>query len=312
MKKKKCTNCLKVNGRRLCKIMEDSLVCSPCCFEIRNESCKGCSHYSQSEKFSRTKMKKSHSQDFIAEIRPKFDETFDKALTYLENDNIAKAEELITELMENHPDLYIVYYGMGLVQVKKGNYAESITYFDKCLEIFPAHIESWFNKGTAHNKLHEQSKGIKAYQKVVQYGDRNMPIVEQAYKFLLKVKDITHRMTGLSLDTFLQAMDKYDESFIKMQNEEYENAINGFRDVLKINKNHTQSYGHIGLCYAFLGNKQEALSAYNKALALDPKYEPAIRNRTVLLKMKDKGKPEDCNMEIVDYYKDIAKEECGK
>lgn len=56
-------------------------------------------------------MEKPHIRDFIAQIDPEVDMVVDKALTFIENGNIAKGEELLAGLIEKYPNLHIVQYG---------------------------------------------------------------------------------------------------------------------------------------------------------------------------------------------------------
>jgi tetratricopeptide (TPR) repeat protein len=55
------------------------------------------------------------------------------------------------------------------------------------------------------------------------------------------------------------------------------------------------------LAYAGLGNRKKALDCLNKAIELDPEYEPAILNRLVAEKMKDGEALPDIGMREVDY-----------
>lgn len=307
MKKKKCTICLQVKGRRLCKIKEKSLICSRCCAEIRNSrSCSGCSHYAQTEKYAVEKMKKSNFREFTAKIDPEVDKAVDNALLFVENGNIAKGEELLTGLIEKYPDFYIVQYGIGTVQAMKGNYSDSIVHFDKCLEIFPYFVEAWFNKGASYKNLLDVGNAIKSFQKVIELGNREDHFVNTAHEFLRDMGASIFRDTGLSLDLYIHSMEEFDEAFSKMHNREYELAIVGFQKVLSLNKNHAQSFGNLALCYSFLGKKQQALLAFDKALEIDPKYEPALKNKAILLSLKDEEKMPNNQIETVEYYKEVV------
>jgi len=305
--KAKCAICLSAKGNRLCQIKNATPVCPRCCAGMRNSSCNGCSHYTTAEKYGMEKMKNRQFRDFIAESDPGVDSEVDKALTFVKNGNIAKGEELLIDLIRKHPNLYIVQYGRGTALAMKGEYSIAINYFDKCLEIFPYFAEAWFNKGISHKNLLDLGNAIKSLQKAIEYGESEDDFVKSARDFMKGMGESIYRDSGLSLDLYLQAMDQFESAFLKMRNREYEDAIPGFLKVCEMCKNHTQSYGNLGLCYSFLGKKQEALSAFDKALEIDPGYEPAINNRAILLSLQDGEKMPGIG-KTVEFYKQVVEE----
>ena len=238
-------------------------------------------------------------------IDPEVDKAVDRALAFVERGNILKGEELLVRLLEAHPHLYIVHYGMGTVLAMKGKYKESIVFFDKCLDIFPYFAEAWFNKGNSHKHLLDVKGALTSFQKVTEWGDQDEDFVKSAREFLHDMAASVFSDSGLSLELYIQSMEEFDRSFLCMRNRKYEEAIVGFNNVLKLNINHVQSYGNLGLCHAFLDNKQEALSAFERALEIDPKYKPAIDNKKMFLSLKEGEKMPDKDIAVVEYYKDV-------
>ncbi len=112
--------------------------------------------------------------------------------------------------------------------------------------------------------------------------------------------------SGLSLDLYVKSMDDFNKAFLTMQNREYERAIVEFNNVIKINKTNAQTYGNLGLCYAFLGQQEEAIAAFDQALIIDPNYEQAITNRAVVLSLKNGEKLTDDYVQTIEYYKNVA------
>jgi len=90
-----------------------------------------------------------------------------------------------------------------------------------------------------------------------------------------------------------------------MEKQEWQRAIDGFKACLIKNEKHPQSYGNMGLCYAQLGQKEAALSAFDKALEIDPAYEPAIVNRAAVESLEEGEKLESSKLDSIDYYKDF-------
>ena len=252
-------------------------------------------------------MKNRQFRDFIAKIDPLVDSEVGEALAFAENGNIAKGEKLLTDLIRKHPDLYMVQYGMGTVLAMKGDYAGSIAYFDTCLNVFPYFPEAWFNKGVSHKNLLDVGNSIKSFKNVIEFGENDDDYVKSARAFVKGMAESIHRDTGLSVDDYLRDMDRFESAFSKMQNGEYEEAISGFRKVCESNKIHVQSYGNLGLCYAFLGKKQEALAAFDKALAIDPRYEPAITNKAIYMSLKD-GEKMPTASRTIEFYKEMVEE----
>ena len=308
MNKNKCVICLKVKGKRLCKLRDKSFVCSRCCAEIRNVDCDGCPYYIQAVKYSLEKMKKSEFKEFTAIIDPEVDDAVDKALALVESGDIEAGEKSIIDLMKKHPDFHIVQYGMGTVLAMKGNYKESIVHFDKSLEIFPYFAEAWFNRGNSYKNLYNVGEAIRSLQKVIEFGNPQDDFVKEAQELVDYMEQSIKKDTGLSLDLYVKAMDDFNKAFSTMQNGEYERAIAEFQNVLKINKTNAQTHGNLGLCYAFLGRKAEAIAAFDQALLIDPNYEPAITNRTFVLSLENGDKLPDDHVKTVEYYKDVAEQ----
>ena len=130
----------------------------------------------------------------------------------------------------------------------------------------------------------------------------------EARKVILSAEKQIRAEKGFSLDRYLQLMDMFDEAFAAMQNREWERALAGFLDVVAADPKSTQSYGNMGLCYALLGRKREALAALDRVLELDPGYEPARTNRVGVLAMRE-GERLAADFLSVDYYKDRHKAE---
>ena len=62
----------------------------------------------------------------------------------------------------------------------------------------------------------------------------------------------------------------------------------------------------MGICYAQLGRREEALANLNKALELDPNYEPALLNRKIVTSLKEGEKLPENRFNSVEYYKDYT------
>ena len=100
---------------------------------------------------------------------------------------------------------------------------------------------------------------------------------------------------------------EFEAGFSLMEDRKWEKAIIKFNRAIKLNPDHPQSYGNMGLCYAQMGRKQDALNAFNKALQIDPEYEPAILNRTFTERLEDGEPLSHDKFKSVDYYRDYPR-----
>ena len=306
MKKEKCIICLNAKGKRVCKINDNSIICPICCAKIRTSNCDGCIHYTKAEKYAKEKSLKQKSQKFIMTIDYEIDKKMDIALAMVEKGDIQSGESIISALLNDHSHVDMVQYGMGVVCSMKKQYGKAITYFDKAIKINPYFVEAWFNKGAAHQKRLELGDTIKAYQKVIEFGDPSEHFVVHAKGFIVDLAKNIKKSIGLTMNDYLKSMDTFTDAYTSMERMDWEKALSGFRKVLSMNPQHTQSYSNIGICYGQLGKKQEALAALEKALELDPEYEPAIINLKVISSLANGEKLPSSKFMSVDYYKDIA------
>ncbi|MDM8559798.1 tetratricopeptide repeat protein [Candidatus Parabeggiatoa sp. HSG14] len=314
MKKGKCVVCLKVKGKRGCQLNDSALICPRCCAQIRNSNCKGCGYYAHSEQYAIEKTTKGNPRQltkkhFVMRIYPGVEEKTDKALTIVENGDIKAGEEIISELFEKYPDSHTVQYAKGVVCAMKEQYKESLTYFDKAIEIFPYFVEAWFNKGTSHQKLLDIDEAIKAFKKVVELGNPTEKFVRYANDFITDLEKHLDNELGIPLDNYLKSKERFEEAFTAMRKGQWDKALIGFKAVVAMNPKHPQSYGNMGTCYIQLGYKQEALAAFDKALELNPNYEPAIINRAIAASLEEGEKISSTQLQTLDYYKQRIQQE---
>ncbi len=304
MKKIKCTLCAKNKARRKCKIYHDKLICSLCCADLRNPDCEDCRYFRAAKQYQLSKDQKSKKKHFVVEINEEVDEAVDDALVLVDRGNIRKGEDILWGLQIQYPRNHMVNYGIGVVKAFKGEYDDAITYFSRATDIFPYFIEAHFNMAVAYKNKFDIKNAVKSFKEVIAIGDPHDDMVQTANSFVAGLEQQIMETDNITLEQYCQAQEKLEMAFSYMENKEWQKAIRGFRDCIMINKKHPQSYGNLGLCYAQLGRKAEALAALDKALEIDPKYEPAIVNRSVIESLDEGEKLEQAEFMSIDYYND--------
>ena len=126
-----------------------------------------------------------------------------------------------------------------------------------------------------------------------------------AEKKLLDTEKLIKEHYDLTLEKYCDSQRFYENAYNAMLNSDFKEAIGLFVESLKILPNHVQSFGNIGICFAKLGDKQNALKNFDAALHLDPKYELAMVNKAIVEQLKE-GEILEGNINSTEYYKDYS------
>jgi tetratricopeptide (TPR) repeat protein len=222
-------------------------------------------------------------------------------LELIEKDRYAQAEALLQKAEAIDPDYYLLAFARGTIHAKKNEFDQAISCFDRAIEKFPYFVEAYFNRGMAYKGKLDLPNTIRSFREVTKVGDVDDENVRWARSFLHDLESGIRKTDGIDLDAYLAANDAFDMGIDHMTKQEWENAIAAFENCAQISPKSPKPYGNIGLCKAKLGMKVEAMAAFDKALELDPKYEPVIVNRAAL--QNDFSVP-DGPIPMIEYAKD--------
>jgi tetratricopeptide (TPR) repeat protein len=229
----------------------------------------------------------------------------DRALQRLEQGEGKRVESEITELLEQNPDYHLTNYAMGVYQavVVKAP-AAAVRFFEQAVAILPPFPEAHFNLANAACQALDIPKAVAAYRAAMRYSQDD-GIGKMARKELQKLEETLVKNTPFpSLDAYLANARLFDRAFECLCRQQFGPAAELFQSVLSENPKHVQSHGNLGLAYAGLGRRADALACFDRALELDPDYGPAIQNRRNILNMRE-GEPYTPDaMRRVEYYAD--------
>jgi tetratricopeptide (TPR) repeat protein len=227
-------------------------------------------------------------QPFIAELRPDVDERVNRLLQRLERGD-RQLEGEITALLKEYPRYHTTNYAMGVyLAVAKKDVRGAMRFFEKAIEILPPFPEAHFNLGNAARQACQIPKAVTAYHAAERYSQEGDGIAELARKELQWLETVLLKTTPFrSLDAYLANAKLFDAAFELLKAGEFERSARLFQQVLRENPEHVQSYGNLGLAYAGLGQRSNALASLDRALELDPGYEPARLNRRIIAQMRE-------------------------
>ncbi len=287
---KKCPVCQTGKARRDCRLKAGELICSRCCAEIRGPECGECPHYEEAMLHAMRRESEPPEGDYIIEVNPEVQEEVDGALELAQQGDITDAFLKMTRLADENPRNHDVCYGMGCLYGLSGENAKAIPWFEKALSIFPYMAEAHYNLGIAHQKTYNLGRMIKSLSKAVKYGDPQEEYYTAAKQQLENVKQIIGQNEGVDLDNYVASSEKFEAAFERMEAGQWDAAAKGFKAATGHHEKNAPTHGNMGICLAQLGRKAEALAALDRALEIDPEYEPALGNRMLVERMEE-GEP---------------------
>jgi tetratricopeptide (TPR) repeat protein len=225
-------------------------------------------------------------------LNPHLDDQVDRVLRQLESGAGKAVEPKIRNLLEKHPFYHMTNYAMGIyLGMVAKNPEGALPFFKKAVEIFPPFPEAHFNLGFAAMKTCDVPKAVAGFRAAMRYSHNGDGIAEKAREQLQFLeKNLLKGTAFKNLDAYLANSKLFDAAFQCLANFQFDQAVKMFKGVAEAFPNHVQSYGNLALAYAGLGRKAMAMQCLEKALALDPSYEPARANRCVLDAMRE-GEP---------------------
>ena len=229
---------------------------------------------------------------FTAELRPDLDDAVDRLMEKLELGAGRAVEPEIKALLQKHPRYHSTNFAMGVyLSMVMKDPVGAIPFFEKAVQIFPYFAEAQCNLGMSARFVGDIPKAVKALRAAIRYSQDKAEIAEKAMEELRFIEKIVLKNSPFrSLDAYVANAKLFDDAFACLNERDFEKAVQLFKRVLSENPNHVQSFGNLGLAYAGLGRRAEAMECFDRALALDPSYEPARINRPTTEKMRE-GEP---------------------
>lgn len=231
----------------------------------------------------------AESPHFFAEHRPGLDQAVDRILCRIESGAGKLVEAELNSLFDQHPSYHMTNYAMGVFHafVEKDP-AKAVPYFETAVKILPPLAEAHFNLGLARRQLTDIPRAVASFRAAVRYSTRGDGIAELAQEELRWLEELILETSPLkSLDAYVANAQRFESAFDALVAHQFQQAINLFESVLREYPNHVASYGNLALAHAGLGQKATAMSCFDRALQLDPQYEPALQNRKLIAEMRE-------------------------
>ena len=235
-------------------------------------------------------------------------EALNKAAEAYGAGNIEVAKKLFGSIIEIEPNNSDANHNMGLILIKSGDLEESLPFFKTALETNFSVAQYWFSY---INALFNVGRFTQASELLATAKDKGCkgPAFDD-----LETK-LSSKEVKLELEIRIQRLQKLDEDGpyaylapfgignAHREQGKLEEAIEAYNKALAIKPDYAEAYNNMGITLKEQGKLEEAIEAFNKALAIKPDYVEVYNHIGITL--QEQGKLE----EAIEAYKKNSSQE---
>jgi tetratricopeptide (TPR) repeat protein len=219
----------------------------------------------------------------------------------------------LMSLYQRFSGYHMTNYAMGVyVGMVENDPVSAIPFFEKAVRILPLFAEAHYNLGCSLTKGCRIGRAVAALRQAIRYSTDGDGIAEMAQDRINELERILLKSSPFeTLEAYIQNEQLFEGAFENLKKRRYSEAAEMFGRALIQNPNHVQSHGNLALCLAGLGRKAAALASLDRAIELDPTYEPAISNRKAIETMTEGGPFVPGVFAETEYYRDQIEAQQG-
>jgi eukaryotic-like serine/threonine-protein kinase len=185
---------------------------------------------------------------------------------YFQSGDYQKASQSFKQVTVLAPDIETAYENIGNVFAQRGMYQESVPFFQKALQIEP-YYTTYSNLGTAYFFLKQYAQAVQMFEKAVELNPNDSS-------------------AAVNLGDAYRGAGQHGKARAT-----YEQAISLGHKELQTNPQNADAMAEIALCYANLGDAQQADTFIKKARAIDKRNVGYIYEEAQIYSLL--GKPDE-------------------
>jgi tetratricopeptide (TPR) repeat protein len=224
--------------------------------------------------------------DFLSDMKSmSLEERCDYIERDLEDGLFEETRDELEDLIDEYPGCWEPLFLMGTCLALQGDAEQAISFLEQAAVLHPS-SDIYYNLAGVHRSLLQIQPAVTSLRKVIELDGAKGEVGKRAKADLEALASSIRESSGLTLDRYFENAERFDQAFRCLMDGRFEQAVRGFNLVLESQPDHVQSHGNLGLAYAGLGDRVAAIRHLDKAIELDPDYEPAIDNRRIILALQ--------------------------
>lgn len=216
-------------------------------------------------------------------IKPLNDSIWLKKASYLsEMGRAAEALAAANKAAELRPGDAGTWFSIALIQNQLGDRERELAAYDNVLRISPGYAPAMLNKGATLYEMGRLEWSLKVFNDIVHRypqeprGWNNRGLALKGLGKLLEAQASFEKAHALDPD--------FEDPLINIarlreERGDMPGAVEGWKDVLRLVDSRADIWAHLGTCLRTNGEYEDALTAFDRALTLEPELEHVRRER---------------------------------
>ncbi len=253
---------------------------------------------------------------------------YNLGLTYFKLNELDLARDNFIKVLDFTPDDTDAIQNLGMVELQKENFIEALSFFKKAAESTNEDAECLFNIGYTLSKLGKDDEAIENIEKAMTINPENVEFKQFYVDILSKSPnlDIDADLQNKLLSSTLYLLDIYpsEERLIFLAGTaysklgEWENSIKYYERAIAINPKNVLALNQYALVLLCKGELSKAIESYEHSIEIDPNIPDTYLN--MAFAYEKFGQPDSAKAMFEEFIKkfpdnpgvDIAKEYLAK
>ena len=209
---------------------------------------------------------------------------YQQAIQFMQRNELKESEKLLNQIIKINSKIPEVHGLLGVVCGMQNQHHDAIKHFKNAIKMNSSEVSFYVNLGNAYDETSNFIESIKCYKKAISMGGANHIVWLGLGKAYFNISNYQLAIDALEESIKLNSMDarawhNLGLSYFKIA--KYKEAISKFEKELEIALDEN-IYISIGDCEYALGNINDALAYYDKAISLNPKSFEAYNSKAVI------------------------------
>ncbi|MDB0003052.1 tetratricopeptide repeat protein [Alphaproteobacteria bacterium] len=217
--------------------------------------------------------------------------------------NVDESISSFQKVIDLNPRFADGYNNLGVSLQEKGSLNESIKHLNKAISLRPKYAQAYNNIGIAYQKKGELNVAAKQIKKAISLNPNYVEAYNNLATIIQDQGNINQAIQYFNKAIFLNP--SYPEAHYNLglafsELNEFDSAIQSYKKALTLKPNYPEAYNGLATIISQQGKTDEAIKLFNKALLLKPDYSEVYYNIGIIFKKKNR-----LNEALESYHKAI-------